>query len=188
MTKDKAQRVGEMPKGKGQMSNEGPKAKIQTVRNVKPPVRTTVDYPVPINGEDQSDWILRERPPLTTSDKVYDLMERTATFGGAAIQFSKRIPRGPGNDRLSRQLVGAGTRIGANHCEADDAVSKKDFQHKIGICRKEAKECKFWLRMIATAEEALKKRRAHALERSPRTALNFCEIFHNSRIGSSLVV
>jgi four helix bundle protein len=43
---------------------------------------------------------------------------------------------------LIRQLVRAGTSIGANYCEANDAESKKDFRHKIGVCRKESKETK----------------------------------------------
>jgi four helix bundle protein len=46
--------------------------------------------------------------------------------------------------------------IGANYCEADDSESKKDFQHKIRLCRKESRETKHWLRMIAAAEAALK--------------------------------
>jgi four helix bundle protein len=46
--------------------------------------------------------------------------------------------------------------VGANYCEADDAVSKKDFKNKIGTCRKEARETKLWLRMIAAAEPELK--------------------------------
>jgi four helix bundle protein len=41
--------------------------------------------------------------------------------------------------------------VGANYCEADDAESKKDFRHKIALCRKEARETKYWLRMIAKA-------------------------------------
>jgi len=47
---------------------------------------------------------------------------------------------------LVLRLVRAGTSVGANYCEADDAESKKDFKHKIGICKKEARETKHWLR------------------------------------------
>src|SRR5438477_12451856 len=86
-------------------------------------------------------------------ERVYDLEERTARFGEAIIRFAKKIPQNPVNNRLIDQLVGAGTSVGANYCEADDAVSKRDFRNKIGTCRKEAKETKFFLRMIATAEE-----------------------------------
>jgi four helix bundle protein len=52
-------------------------------------------------------------------------------------------------------LVGAGTSVGANYCEADDAVSGKEFKQKIGTCRKESKEGMFFLRMVAAAEEGL---------------------------------
>ena len=52
---------------------------------------------------------------------------------------------------LVSQLVRAGTSVGANYGEANDAESRKDFRHKIGICRKESKESKHWLRMTAVA-------------------------------------
>lgn len=85
-----------------------------------------------------------------------DLGERTARFGEAIIIFCKKIPESPVNNRLISQLVGAGTSIGANYCEADDAVSGKEFKQKIGTCRKESKESMFFLRMMATAEPNLK--------------------------------
>lgn len=87
-----------------------------------------------------------------------NLMERVAVFGERIVRFAKKIPRGtnhPENSRLVDQLVGAGTSIGANYCEADDAVSGKDFKNKIGISRKESKETMFFLRMVAASEESL---------------------------------
>ncbi len=81
----------------------------------------------------------------------YDLEERTAKFGENIIKFIKKIPRDVVGLPLMSQLVRAGTSVGANYCEADDAESSKDFKHKIGICKKEARETKHWLRMIATA-------------------------------------
>ena len=83
--------------------------------------------------------------------KIYDLEERTAVFGERIIDFVKTLPDNIVNRELIRQLVKAGTSVGANYTEADGAESKKDFRHKIGICRKESKESKFWLRMIARA-------------------------------------
>ena len=59
------------------------------------------------------------------------------------------------NNRLIDQLVGSGTSVGANYCEADDAVSGKEFKQRIGTSRKESKESMFFLRMVATAEESL---------------------------------
>jgi len=83
--------------------------------------------------------------------KEYDLEERTARFGEAIIEFVKTLSRDSINDPLIRQVVRSGTSIGANYMEADGAESKKDFQHKISICKKESKETKHWLRMIAKA-------------------------------------
>ena len=83
--------------------------------------------------------------------KKYDLEERTAQFGEAIIEFVKTVPEDPVNNPLISQLVRSGTSIGANYMEADGAQSKKDFQHKISICKKESKETKHWLRMIAKA-------------------------------------
>ncbi|MGA2221757.1 MAG: four helix bundle protein [Verrucomicrobiia bacterium] len=83
--------------------------------------------------------------------KKYDLEERTARFGVTVIAFAKRLPNGPVTSSLISQVVRAATSIGANYAEADDAQSKKEFLQKIGYCRKEARETKHWLRMIATA-------------------------------------
>jgi len=81
----------------------------------------------------------------------YDLEERTARFGEAVIVLAKTLRQDPINSALISQIVRAATSVGANYMEADGAESKKDFQHKISICKKEAKETKHWLRMIATA-------------------------------------
>jgi four helix bundle protein len=86
---------------------------------------------------------------------LQDLGERTAQFGEAIVRLAKKIPRNPVNNRLIDQLVGAGTSIGANFCEADNSVSGKDFKQRIGTCRKESRETMFFLRMVATAEESL---------------------------------
>jgi len=90
-------------------------------------------------------------------ENKYNLEERTAKFGEAIIRFANKIPKNPVTLPVVGQLVDAGTSIGANYCEADDAESARDFQHKIGICKKEARECKHWLRMIATAVPELKE-------------------------------
>ena len=88
--------------------------------------------------------------------KIYDLEERTAKLGENLIAFAKKIPKNPVTLSLITQLIKAGTSVGANYNEADCAESKKDFEHKIGICKKESKETRFWLRMIAKAVPKLK--------------------------------
>lgn len=89
--------------------------------------------------------------------KIYDLEERTAKFGEDIIEFTKTLERNAINYVLVSQAVRAGTSIGANYCEADGAESKKDFRHKIATCKKEAKEIKHWLRMIAKANPEKRK-------------------------------
>ncbi len=96
-------------------------------------------------------------PPLAYPGKpsnpprIYDLAERTARFAVALVRFAKKIPVTPVTRGPIGQLVNAGTSIGANYCEADDSFSKKDFEHNIGVCRKEARETKYGLRVIAAA-------------------------------------
>ena len=90
-------------------------------------------------------------------DTKYDLEERTAVFGERVIDFVKTLPSNTINKELIRQLLRAATSVGANYNEADGAESKKDFRHKIAICRKETKESKHWLRMIARANQDRKK-------------------------------
>ena len=116
-----------------------------------------------------------EGPPL-----VYDLEERTARFGETIILFAKKIPWSPVNNRLIDQLVGCGTSVGANYCEANEGVSKKDFKHKIGTCKKEARESKFFLRMVATAEPGMKTEARMLWREAREIHLIFCAIWRKS--------
>ncbi len=84
-------------------------------------------------------------------DKNFDLEERTAKFGEEIIKFCKSVKVDVITRSIISQIIRSGTSIGANYCEANGASSKKDFKHKIHICKKEAQETKHWLRMIATA-------------------------------------
>ena len=97
--------------------------------------------------------VVREEPD---EKRVYDLEERTARFGEAVIDIARTIPQNPVTNRIIGQLVGAGTSVGANYVEADDAVSKKEFLKNIGTCRKEARETKHFLRMVVRAVPELK--------------------------------
>jgi four helix bundle protein len=119
--------------------------------------------------------VLKDESPK----RVYDLEERTAKFGEAIIQFAKKIPQSPVNNRLIDQLVGAGTSIGANYCEADDGVSKKDFKNKIGTCKKEARETKYFLRMVVAAEEKLKPEARVLWQEAKELHLIFCKIWRS---------
>ena len=113
----------------------------------------------PRDDYDEAFWnddvirVVREEP---SENRVYDLEERTARFGEAVIDFAKTIPQGAVTNRIISQLVGAGTSVGANYVEADDAVSKKEFLKTIGTCKKETRETKHFLRMAVRAVPALK--------------------------------
>lgn len=87
---------------------------------------------------------------------AYDLEERSALFGESVIEFCLSLTETAVTKPLINQLVRASTSIGANYCEADDAESKRDFRHKIALCRKESRETKFWFRMIAKAASGSK--------------------------------
>jgi four helix bundle protein len=107
----------------------------------------------------------------------YDLEERTAKFGEAVIDFTRNIPVNPVTLRLVPQLVAAATSVGANYCEADDAVSKRDFRHKIGICKKEARETKFFLRMMVRAAPDVREQAEPLWREAKELHLIFAKIF-----------
>lgn len=92
-----------------------------------------------------------------TNVKKFDLEERLTTFAERIIRLCKSV-KNP--DVVTRniidQLSRASTSIGSNYCEADCAESRKDFVHKLGIARKEAKETKYWLRLLAMAQSECK--------------------------------
>jgi four helix bundle protein len=108
--------------------------------------------------------------------KKYDLEERTAQFGEAVIELVKTFHQDSINSPLINQIVRAATSIGANYMEADGAESKKDFQHKISICKKEAKETKHWLRMIAKANPSRQDECQKLLREARELSLIFSSI------------
>jgi four helix bundle protein len=120
----------------------------------------------------------------TTNDKkIYDLEERSALFGEGIIDFAKTLPHDRINDELVKQFIRSGTSIGANYMEADGAESKKDFRHKIALCKKEAKETKHWIRMIAKANPYRKKECKKIWQEAQELTLIFSKIINTSRKG-----
>ncbi len=115
------------------------------------------------------------------NDKKYDLEERTAKFGEDVIEFVKKLQKNVVNNLLIGQVVRSATSIGANYMEADGAVTKKDFLYKIGLCRKEAKETKHWLRMVAKAEPKYKEACRKLWQETQELTLIFSSIALTSR-------
>lgn len=123
-----------------------------------------------------------------SKNQKYDLEERTAKFAEEIIDFVRIIRQDAVNRRIIDQLVGSAGSLGANYCEATEAESKQDFSHKIGICKKETKETKHWLRLLARANpervEEIRKfwREAHEL------LLIFAKIRRSSHKNSKLKI
>ena len=88
------------------------------------------------------------------NSKPYDLEERTFLFAKRVRAFVKRLPRNIANFEDGKQLVKPSGSVGANYIEANESLSKKDFVLRIKISRKEAKETRFWLRLLDTGDEA----------------------------------
>lgn len=82
-----------------------------------------------------------------------DLEERTIRFSENVIDLVKKIKLTVLNKNIIEQLLRSSSSIGANYQEANGASSKKDFRNKIYLCKKEAMETKYWLRLLAKVEE-----------------------------------
>ena len=82
------------------------------------------------------------------NSKPYDLEERTFQFAKVSRAFVKQLPRTISNVEDAKQFIRASGSIGANYIEANEAIGKRDFVMKIKICRREAKESRYWLRLI----------------------------------------
>jgi four helix bundle protein len=86
--------------------------------------------------------------------KEYDLEDRTFIFAKDVRAFVKKIPKTVANIEDTKQVVRASGSVGANYIEANESLSKKDFVVRIKICRKEAKESRYWLKLIDSGADA----------------------------------
>ena len=110
----------------------------------------------------------------------YDLEERTAKFGESILRFVSSLPKNEINKVLVNQIARSATSIGANYMEANQASSKKDFKNKIGICRKEANETKYWIRMISSTNKEKADECKSYWKEAHELMLIFSKIFSSS--------
>ena len=82
------------------------------------------------------------------NDPKYDLDERTFSFARRIREFVKRIPKTMGNHEDSRQVIRSSGSVGANYIEANESLGPKDFILRMKTSRKEAKESRYWLRLL----------------------------------------
>lgn len=85
--------------------------------------------------------------------KTYDLEDRTLAFAKKVRTFVKKLPKTISNIEDGKQVIKASGSVGANYIEANESLSKKDFIMRIKISRKEAKESRYWLRLINTNDD-----------------------------------
>ncbi|MCD4830553.1 MAG: four helix bundle protein [Anaerohalosphaeraceae bacterium] len=90
--------------------------------------------------------------------KRYDLEDRTFGFAKRVRSFIKDLNKTLSNIEDGKQLVRSSGSVGANYIEANEALSKKDFLMRIKICRKEAKESRYWLKLLNVNDELEKER------------------------------
>jgi four helix bundle protein len=115
--------------------------------------------------------------------RTFDLEERTARFGEAVIAYCRTVSLNAISDPLVRQLVRSAMSVGANYCEADDAVSGKEFRQKVGTCKKEARETKHWLRMLASADPSGKETTRSLWKEANELHLIFASIFRKLSVA-----
>jgi four helix bundle protein len=82
------------------------------------------------------------------SPSARDIEQRTFQFAVRIVRLVNALPRGVAASVMARQIVRAGTSIGANVEEAQGSQSKKDFARRMNIARGEAREALYWLRLI----------------------------------------
>lgn len=113
------------------------------------------------------------------NSKHYDLEERTLLFAKKVREFVKALPKGISNIEDARQLVRASGSVGANYIEANESLSKKDFLMRIKICRKEAKESRYWLNLVE--EESFSSQKDALIQESTELMNIFGAILRRSK-------
>jgi four helix bundle protein len=123
---------------------------------------------------------MTNRSTLDRKGRAFDLAERTAVFGEQVVQFSQTMRRSAVAAPLISQLVRSATSIGANYLEADEAGSKKEFRYRISVCRREARETQYWLRMIVAADANKKEPARKIWQEARELVLIFETIYRNA--------
>jgi len=114
-------------------------------------------------------------------NKKYDLEDRTLKFAKNCIDLCKPISKDLINVELVRQLIRSSGSIGANYREANDSITKKEFYHRIGICRKEAKESKYWLELLLHSNKNLNDNLEPLVDEALQLARIFSSISNNEK-------
>jgi four helix bundle protein len=80
--------------------------------------------------------------------KPFDLEERTFLFAKDCRLYIQKLPKTTSNIEDGKQLIRSSGSVGANYIEANEKLGEKDLVFRLKISRKEAKESKYWLRLL----------------------------------------
>ncbi|OIP06346.1 four helix bundle protein [Candidatus Berkelbacteria bacterium CG2_30_43_20] len=101
---------------------------------------------------------------MIKQEKQYGLEERCFCFAKEVREFCAIVPKSMINIDDMKQLLRSSGSVGANFIESCEALSKKDFPMRIKICRKEAKESVYWIRLVGPlSDDKLEKYRLSLL-------------------------
>lgn len=115
------------------------------------------------------------------NQKRYDLEERTLEFARKIRLFIKKIPKSIANFEDGKQLIRSSGSIGSNYIEANESFSKKDFLMRIKISRKEAKETRYWLKLIELNSSSLEVERSELIKEVTELMKIFGSILEKSK-------
>ncbi|HEX9665988.1 MAG TPA: four helix bundle protein [Thermodesulfobacteriota bacterium] len=116
-----------------------------------------------------------------TKPKKYDLEERTFRFAKQVIKFVNVLPRSISNIEIAKQVVRSSGSVGANYIEANEALGKKDFKMRIKICRKEAKESVYWVKLVEVNDKEREKTRRQLIDEAAQLTKIFSSILEKSK-------
>lgn len=116
------------------------------------------------------------------NSKQYDLEERTRCFAQKCRNFVKKLPKTTGNIEDGKQLIRSSGSQASNYIEANESLSKRDFAHRIKICRKEAKESRLWLELCDTGNNReLKKEQKELIQEATELTKIFGSIVEKTK-------
>ena len=114
--------------------------------------------------------------------KQYDLEDWKFAFAKEVRAFVKDLKRSVSNSEDSKQLIRSSRSVGANYIEANDSLGKKDFLMRIKISRKEAKESRYFLRLLDTEDSDTREDERKKLVQESTELMNiFGAILRNSQ-------
>ena len=113
------------------------------------------------------------------SNTIYDLDQRTFIFAKNVREYVEKLPKRLTNAEIGRQLIRSAGSVGANYIEADEALSRKDFIMRIKICKKEAKESRYWLELSVPRSEE-NELKTHLIDETTQLIKIFATITKNA--------